>query len=171
MSSSYTVTESITFTIIHAQHMAAKVATDLKRMQRFHGFPNDDLIENFQTEIVELLRAGYLADVTYGFKRDGKWIEPTLKYTAQDLMGLSSSDDDPGRVSPSADTTGAAFYSFLNHNSAWWRLTDKERETINNKIPLARSNAVEPGINGYFTSDRTYSAGGRALNRSSVRSL
>ena len=39
MSYSYTLTETTTFTVTHARHMAAKVATDLKRMQRLYGEP------------------------------------------------------------------------------------------------------------------------------------
>ena len=39
---SYSYTESTTFTVTHARHMAAKVATDLKRMQRFYGKPSDE---------------------------------------------------------------------------------------------------------------------------------
>ena len=44
MSYSYTVTESTTFTVTHARHIAAKVATDLKRLQRFYGKPSDSAI-------------------------------------------------------------------------------------------------------------------------------
>ena len=40
MSTSFTITETTTFTLTHAKYMAAKVATDLKRMQRFYGAPN-----------------------------------------------------------------------------------------------------------------------------------
>ena len=39
MSYSYTLSETRTFTVTHARHMAAKVATDLKRMQRLYGSP------------------------------------------------------------------------------------------------------------------------------------
>ena len=38
--SSYTITETTTFTVTHARHMAAKVSADLKRMQRFYGYPS-----------------------------------------------------------------------------------------------------------------------------------
>ena len=41
MSNSFTISEATTFTITHARHMAAKVATDLKRIQRFYGKPSD----------------------------------------------------------------------------------------------------------------------------------
>ena len=98
MSYSYTQTETTTFTITHARHMASKVATDLKRLQRFYYTPSDQQICDYETEIIELLKGGYLAEVTYGFRRDGKWIEPALRYTARDLAGNVANDDDPGRI-------------------------------------------------------------------------
>ena len=54
-------------------------------MQRFYGDPSDAKIANYEAEIIELLKAGYLGVVTYGFQRNGKWIPPTLRYTARDL--------------------------------------------------------------------------------------
>jgi hypothetical protein len=44
MTVSYTFSESTTFTLTHAKHMAAKVATDLKRMQRLYGYPSDAIL-------------------------------------------------------------------------------------------------------------------------------
>ena len=99
MSYSGTITDTTTFTITHARHMAAKVAADLKRMQRFYGRPFDSDITSYESEIVEMLKAGYLGTVTYGFKRDGDWIEPGLRYTARELAG-DAANDDPGRVRP-----------------------------------------------------------------------
>ena len=48
MSYSYTTTATNTFTVTHARHMAAKVATDLKRMQRFYGSPSDGRINEYE---------------------------------------------------------------------------------------------------------------------------
>ena len=169
MSYSFTTTQSTTFTITHARHMAAKVAADLKRMQRFYRFPDDQRIDRFEEEIVELLKAGYLGTVTYGFRRDGQWIEPTIRYTAQDLYGASADDDDPGRVYPGADISGASFYSYLTYSTAWNNLTDAEQEAFDQRLPVKRTGAPEPSVNGYLVADRTYSAGGRALSRASVR--
>ena len=98
MSYSYTISETTTFTITHARHIAAKVATDLKRMQRFYGNPSDTRISDYETEVIALLKAGYLGTVAYGFRRNDNWIEPTLKYTAQELAEGSASDDDPGQI-------------------------------------------------------------------------
>ena len=170
MSSSYTFTDTQTFTVTHARHMAAKVATDLKRMQRLYGKPSDASIADYEEEVIELLKAGMLGTVTYGYRRDDNWIEPTLQYTARDLAGISANDDDPGRIRPGADVSDASFYSYLTHNAAWHGLSEKEREDFEERLPFKRSGAPEPGVDGYLNTDRTYSSGGRALDRASVRS-
>lgn len=170
MSYSYTLTETAAFTVTHATHMAAKVAADLKRMQRLYGSPSDASITNYEAEIIALLKAGYLGTVTYGYWRNDTWIEPTLRYTAQELAGASASDDDPGRVKPGANITGATFYSYLTYSAAWDRLSAAEQSAFKSDLPFYRGGAPEPGVSGYFSDDRTYSSGGRALNRASVRS-
>jgi hypothetical protein len=167
MSYSYSVSE--TFTVTHARQMAAKVATDLLRMQRFYNAPSTTDIAQYETEIVELLKAGYLGTVTYGFKRNNEWIAPTLRYTASELSG-DGPDDDPGRVRPGADTSNATFYSYLTYSTAWDGLSSSSQEAFKKSLPFQRTGAGEPGVNGYFVEDRTYSSGGRKLTRSSVRS-
>lgn len=167
-SSSYT--ESATFTITHARHMAAKIATDLKRVQRLYGYPSDREIAEYEGEAVAMLKAGYLSSVSYGFKRNGSWIEPTLRYTARDLAGGAANDDDPGKIRPGKDVNGAFFTSFLNYTDAFLNLTQAERDAFKGDLPIQRVTMSEPTVDGYFASDRTYSAGGRALDRSSVRS-
>jgi hypothetical protein len=171
MSTSYTLTETTTFTVTHAKHMAAKVATDLKRIQRLYGSPIDLNINQYKTEVIELLKAGYLGTVTYGFRRNGNWIEPTVRYTAHDLSGMSANDDDPGRIRPGKDTSNATFYSYLTYNTAWDSLSETDKEAFRKRLPFKRGGAPEPGITGYIAPDLTYSAGGRSLDRASVRSF
>jgi hypothetical protein len=168
--SSFTITESTTFTITHARHMAAKVATDLKRMQRFYERPTDSQITNIETEVIELLKSGYLGTLTVGFKRNNEWIEPTLRYTARDLSGMATNDDDPGRVRPGADTLEASFYNYLTYSSAWDALTQAEKDAFKARMPYQRTGAQEPTVNGRMETDKNYSAGGKALSRASVRS-
>ncbi|WP_286971647.1 hypothetical protein [Flavobacterium sp. UBA4854] len=168
MSSSYTSTQA--FTITHAKHLASKVAADLKRMQRFYGAPSDLKIADLETELIEFLRNGYLDNITYGYKRDGKWIEPTLKYTAKDLNGMSYADDDPGKVRPNANVSGASFSSYLVHNSKYDNMTDSERNSFEKTLPINRTGAPYPGISGYMDSDKSYSSGGKGLDRSSLKS-
>lgn len=168
--SSYTYSESQTFTLTHAKHLASKVATDLKRIQRFYGTPSDSAIANYENELIELLKGGYLKKVTYGFQISDKWIEPTVSYTAKDLSGLSYNDDDPGRIKPNANISGAAFTSFLCYNQKWDLLSPNDKDSFKKSLPFFRGFGSEPGINGYLSHDKTYSSGGNALDRSIVKS-
>ncbi|MGL9623017.1 hypothetical protein QRQ56_34095 [Bradyrhizobium sp. U531] len=170
MSNSYSISESASFTVTHARHMAAKVATDLKRVQRFYGVPSDSDIADYETEVIELLKAGYMGTVTFGFKRNDTWIPPTLRYTAQDLAGMTANDDDPGRIPAGADVSNARFSSFLTYSAKWDALTSDRRDAFKKSLPHYRTGADEPGVDGYFSSDKTYSSGGQALNRDTVRS-
>jgi hypothetical protein len=170
MTSSYTISEATTFTVTHAKHMASKFAADLKRMQRFYDYPDDISIANYEIEVIELLKYGYFGTLTVGFKRDNKWIEPTLQYKARDLSNVAANDDDPGRLKPGANIDGALFYNYLTYSAAWDALSNADKEAFKMRIPVKRSGAPEPTINGYLVEDRVYSSGGRALNRASVRS-
>ncbi len=170
MTQSFTLTATQTFTITHAKHMAAKVATDLKRMQRFYGEPRNSQIDKYEAEIIELLKFGCVGTVFYGFRRNGNWIEPTLKYTARELAGGAANDDDPGKVGPGANIEGAFFYSFLTYSDVWSRMSPSDRVAIKDRLPFQREDAAEPGISGYLSNDLIYSSGGRALYRASVRS-
>ncbi|ELQ6018623.1 hypothetical protein ACN5OL_003977 [Cronobacter sakazakii] len=167
---SYTVAETQTFSVTHARHMAAKVATDLRRMSRFYGYPSDADIESYEAELVVFLKAGYLGEVTYGFKKNNNWIEPTLRYTAGDLLS-SGIDDDPGKIRPGKDVSGATFYSFMTYSSKYINATQSEKDNALKELPFKRVSAQTPGIDGYLENDKTYSAGGRALTRTSVRNF
>lgn len=165
--SSYSYTT--TFTLTNAKYLASKILTDLKRMQRFYGKPSDKQIEDYGNEVILLLNNGYLDTVTYGFKKNDKWIEPTIRYTAQQLS--SGLDDDPGRISTNANIDGATFYSFLTYSNKWDQLNATEKENFEKTLPFSRSEAPELQINGYWQSDKTYSSGGATLNRTSVKGI
>ncbi|MBK9084511.1 MAG: hypothetical protein IPL80_04180 [Sterolibacteriaceae bacterium] len=169
--SSYTITESATFTVTHARHMATKVSADLKRMQRFYGHPSDSDIINYESEAIELLKAGYFGTLTVGFLRGGQWIEPTLRYTARDLAGMAANDDDPGRVLPGRDISGATFHNYMTYSTAWDALSESQKDAFKRRMPFYRTGMAQPTVNGYLVDDKTYSAGGRALNRASVRAF
>lgn len=169
MSYSYTQTETKAFTETHAKHIASKVATDLKRMQRFYGEPSDASISSYERELIEFLKKGYLGTVTYGYKKNGDWIEPTLRYTAKQLSDINSADDDPGKIAANADIQGASFYSFLTYSSAWDWLSQDEKDAFKRTLPLQRGYASEPGVNGYMSNDKSYSAGGKSLDRSTLK--
>lgn len=174
MSYSFTTSNTETFTVTHARHIAAKVATDLKRLQRFYGkwAPSltDSKIDDFLDELIEYLAAGYLGYVAYGFRRNGRWVAPTLRYTAYDLgQTTDMRDNAPGAVYPGEDVSGASFYSFLTTSRSWSSASFRDREEFLKRLPIQRGIGQAPGLDGYWAQDRTYSAGGRALDRFSLR--
>lgn len=168
--SSYTNSGSVTFTLTHAKYLASKVATDLKRIQRLYGSPSDAEIIDYEAELTEFLKKGYLQEVTYGFKINGNWTEPTLRYTAQDLAGMMANDDDPGKIRPNADVKGAYFTSYMTYTWNYHFLSENEKKSFNSNLPFLRTGAPEPGLNGYLNTDKSYSSGGKSLNRSSLKS-
>lgn len=170
MSTTYTQTNTITFTITHARYLASKVATDLKRIQRFYGSPTDEWITRFEEELAQLLKNGYLKKVTYGYQRNDIWIPPSLSYTAYELNTLNGTDDDPGKVLPGANISGASFGSFLEYSQTYFDVSPEERRRFNDGLPFQRGNGQAPGAEGYFSNDRSYFSGGRSLNRSSLKS-
>lgn len=166
--SSYLESYESSFTITHAKKLASKVAADLKRIQRYHGSPTDSTIRDYEEEAVLLLKAGYLKEVTYGFKRDGKWIKPTLVYKAEDLFGSDAADENPGKVHPYADVFEAHFTSFLIYNEKWSKLNERERAEFKNTLPIQRTSGSNSLYNGNLQQDKTYSSGGKKIDRYSL---
>ena len=165
MSSSFTQT----FTATNAKYLASKVAADLKRIQRFYGLPSDASIEMYERELVEFLKKGFIEKVTYGFKKDDNFIEPTLVYAAEEISGISSADDDPGKIRPGADISGASFGSYMIYSSSYHNLNTSDKEAFELGLPFNRTSSPEPGISGYLHADNSYSSGTKSLNRSSVK--
>lgn len=167
--SSYTTTETSSFTITHARYIASKVATDLKRFQRFYGSPSDTWIDRYEGELAGLLKHDAVETVVYGFQRNSLWTPASVRYRAIP-GGTLMADDDPGKIRPGIDVAGAHFTSFLSYSTAWFNLTQADRESIERSLPIQRSTMSVPGLeSGAWSDDLSYSAGGRGLGRSSVR--
>ena len=166
-SSSYTETESTTFTVTHARHIAVKVATDLKRFQRYYdGRPSEAHIDQLEQELIYLLKHDVVSTVTYGFRRNGKWVEAIMFRALPG--GTVVNDDDPGRLRPT-DVSGTDFYSFLEYNSKWLSIDVARRVEIQKNSPVQRSNGEQPALEvGRWKDDLNYYSGGRGLGRSTI---
>jgi hypothetical protein len=167
MSTSYTLNQTETFTLVHAKHIAAKVAADLLRFTRFYRKPTIEQIDMYELELVALLKAGYLDRVTYGFKREGKWVEALRYHALPD--GTLVSDDDPGKIRPGSDVPDESFGSYLVKSKQWDNLSQSDKEAFLATLPINRGGADEPVIeNGFWSHGQNYSAGGRGLGRSTI---
>lgn len=166
MSSSFTNTN--TFTIANARHIGAKIKTDLKLMQRAYGNPGDADIDNYGEEVAQMLAKGYLATVTYGYKRGSDWIV-ALRYTAN-ADGTLSADDRAGRIPRGVDISGASFYSYLTYSAKKSRLSEAEWNTFAETLPFRRKGATEPGASGgSWTVGNTYSSNGSGVSRAEFK--
>ena len=163
----FSTTTSNTFTLTHAKRIASKVATDLMRFRRYYGKPALSSIDEYEEELVVLLKHDVLKEVAYGFRKNGKWIT-AIKYQAID--GQLIADDNPGSLRAVSESQGATFYSFLSYNAKWDRLTTAEKDGIRKQLPFKRGTATEPTVDGgYWVEDLAYSAGGRGLRRSKIK--
>jgi HORMA domain-containing protein len=161
-----TFTTTTTFTRTHARDIASRVATDLSLMHHYYGAPTLVEIEEYEAEFVELVVAGYLSRVEYGFKKNDERVV-SVRYT---VRAGSGEPERAGRVVGTADVSGASFFSFLSYSGEFLNLSDVERSNFKKALPFERSFGTEPGNgSGYWVSDRTYGAGGVSAARESFK--
>ncbi|MGU9951151.1 MAG: hypothetical protein ACNYPH_02355 [Gammaproteobacteria bacterium WSBS_2016_MAG_OTU1] len=164
-----TATESNTFSVTHARHIAAKVATDLKRMQRFYSLPNDEDIDDYEKEIIALLQGNYIDWVVYGFQDSNKWVV-ALKYAARH-GGILIEDDSPGRIPIGHNISRCSFTSLLSYTNKWNQLNDDQKKQVYIKANVLSFKERVTGRDYYGawrSSDKVYSAGGRGVLRHTV---
>ena len=165
----YTQTESTVFTVTHARHIAIKIGTDLKRIQRFYGKPDDHEIDQYEKEAIVLLKEDFMTRIAYGFKKGGEW-RLALQYEAR-TGGILIADNTPGRIPLNVDIRGCHFTSFLVTNYKWDRLSEEEQKEIYKVagIEFWRELGEEPNSKDWRYDYKTYSAGGRGVIRKSIR--
>ncbi|MGK4567355.1 hypothetical protein [Flavobacterium sp. 3HN19-14] len=59
---------------------------------------------------------------------------------------------------------------FLTHSSKYSNVSQDEKDKFKRTLPFQRGTGTEPGVTGYMSTDKTYSSGGRALERAIVKS-
>jgi hypothetical protein len=162
MTTSYTLSE--TFSITHAQHIASRVAGDLRLMSRYYGRPTLGEVEDYLDEIAQLLVKGYLGTFEVGFRRAGCRVF-TLYYEA--LGDGTLSDARAGGVPTDADITGASFFSYVTYTNSLLTLGAAARAAVLAGLPVQRTEQPEPvdGNGSWVLDDRNYAAGGLGLRR------
>lgn len=165
-------TGTFTHTAIHARHVASKVAADLKRLQRIYevGSPSDSEIGEYQEELAMLLDKDCLGTVTYGFKRNGKWVV-ALKYEATG-GSLYGGNDDPGGIRTETERSGTCFTSFLSYSASWSSLSSEEKRTFKALLPFERVKGYEPGLEkGHWIESRKYLSGTLGVQRFLIKRI
>ncbi len=77
-----------------------------------------------------------------------------------------------GGVPAGIDVTAATFFNFLTFSDTWYALSPLTRKAVEEELPFIRTEGTLPSESGgYWVSDRTYAAGGVALERTIFRRL
>ena len=174
MTYTYSESQTQTRTITHAERIAVYIKTDLKRLQiqGCFGNPTDKTIEQYEKEIIILLKRGFLYRVFYGFKNNEKWNpEWTLVYTV-DSSGVLYGNDDPGGIRFGGNPTGN-FYSYLEYNDHWRHLAQNDKEKVKQEIQnVAGFSRVSVENHKVTLSEvnRNYESGNHAVRRQFILS-
>jgi Bacterial HORMA domain family 1 len=114
--SSYSYAE--TFSRTHARRLAGRVTTDLRQSYLLYGSPSESKLEEYRTELEELLAGGYVDRYQFGFKRDEKAVW-SLRYVVGPDGSLTGTGIGGG-VPVGVDIAGATFFNFLTSSSNWY---------------------------------------------------
>lgn len=168
--STFTHTASATFTVTHARHLASKITADLNACARLHGKPSLTAVENYNTELVELLRYGYLSRYEFGFQKDDKRV---LSWSYEvSSNGSIETDDRAGKMSAYVDLDGTSFFNFAWYSRKYNSLTSDQQESFKGSHPVNRTTGDPPsdGAGSWSGTEKNYSAGGTGISRRSFRS-
>ncbi|MDQ1246385.1 MAG: hypothetical protein QG597_753 [Actinomycetota bacterium] len=159
----YTYTQ--TFTRAHARKLAGRVASDLRQCRLLYEEPSEAFLDDYLTEMEELLTGGYVSQYQFGFQRNGQTVW-SLRYTVGPDGDLTSAGA-AGGVPARHNVSGADYFNFLTFSPSWLQLSPADRKAIEEMLPFTRKPGFLPGTaNGSWTADRTYTAGGIAVQRS-----
>lgn len=156
-------TRSASFTITDARYVASKIGADLRSVNSVYGAPDLTHIDDYVEEVAQLLKAGYMHTVDYGFKSGDVW-KLRLRYTA--TIGGQLRDDTPGRLPYDAPVTGVPFYSYLQYSSTFSSMDAARRRKFTESLPISRTGADEPGLGGgSYGTAATYARNGQGVGR------
>lgn len=168
--STFTHSTSATFTVTHAKHLASKIAADLNACARLHGKPSLSVVENYNAELVELLRYGYLSRYEFGFQKDDKRV---LSWSYEVTSnGNIETDERAGKMSAYVDLGGTSFFNYAWYSSKYKALTFDQQSTFKSSHPVDRTSGDPPvdGLGSWSGTEKNYSAGGTGVSRRSFRS-
>ena len=113
-------------------------------------------IDEYEKELAELLKHDVLDDVEYGFKRNGKWTEASVRYRRVP-GGTLVADDDPGKIRPGSMSPAHRSPRFLTYNARLVPQSQAERAAIAAQRPFhARHRPSHPSERGHWAQDLNY---------------
>lgn len=164
--STFSHTDSDTFSETHAAHHAGRITTDLRHCFHEYGSPAEHMLEQYLEELKVLVSRRLVHRYHFGFQRnnDPVW---GIQYEITDHGDVNVDSNVAGGIPRGHDVTGASFYNFLTFASGWHSLPSEQQRAINDLLPFTRTTGILPGSGTTsYTPDRRYNAGGVGTQRS-----
>lgn len=166
---SFTYTE--TFTLAHAKELSAKVVADLYQCSLLYDRPAAVGIASYRDELTVLLSRGFVEAYEFGFTENGRRLL-TWQYSVTTSGALAGGSSASGGLYSKGSVARAGYFNFLTFSRKWFDLTADEQTKIEQMLPFVRTPGVLPvDGNGYWTTERTYAAGGVIVQRRNYRPL
>lgn len=163
--SSFSYTDSDTFSETHAAHHAGRITTDLRHCFHEYGSPVEHMLEQYLEELKILVSGHFVSHYHFGFQRNNVPVW-SLQYTITQHGDVSAESDIAGGIPRGVNVAGASFFNFLTHSAAWYLLSPEQQSTIEARLPFTRTTGVLPGDGTtIYTPDRQYNAGGVGTQR------
>jgi hypothetical protein len=148
--------------------LAAKVITDLYQCSMFYDRPDEDDIEDYETELIEMLANERVYTYEFGFKTNGKRLL-TWRYTVGADGGLHG-DANAGNIYGKATVAQASYFNFMTYSDKWAKLTSTQQANSKAGLPIQRTPGSSPvDGEGYWQVDHGHSAGGVRVQRKTFR--
>lgn len=164
--STFSFTDSNTFTETHAAHHAGRITTDLRHCFQEYGSPAEHMLEQYLEELKILLSRHFVSHYHFGFERANIPIWG-MHYEITQHGDVSANSDIAGGIPRGHNVSGASFFNFLTYSSAWYSLSAEQRGAIEATLPFSRTTGMLPGAGStIYTPDRQYNAGGVGTQRS-----
>jgi hypothetical protein len=164
--STFSFTDSDTFTETHAAHHAGRITTDLRHCFHEYGSPAEHMLDQYLEELKILLSQHLVSFYHFGFERNSipVW---SLQYEITQHGDVSIESDVAGGIPRSLNVLGASFFNFLTYSTNWYALTAERQSAIRGLLPFTRTTGVLPGSGTTsYATDRQYNAGGVGAQRS-----
>ena len=152
-----------------AHHLAGPIIQDMRSYRKIYGHPTLSLIDDYEFELVALLKLKVVQSYEFGFERDGRRVVTCFyKFSYETIEPLEGSRN-PANLS--TIIRGATFFNYITYTDTWFELPESEHNRIRARLPIKRGNNSPPQDgSGFWKNQESFISKGAALDRRSYQS-
>ncbi len=149
-----------------ASHLAGPILEDMRNCHRLYGFPSQSWIDDYETELLFLLRHRYLNTYEFGFERKNNRAL-SWHYEFDYSRAAAAKPIGPRRIR-AISLRDCQFFNYVTYTPSWSKLSAEEKKRIRAKLPVKRVNNPPPSDGkGFWKDQQSFSSKGAAFNKRS----